>query len=250
MSGHKIISYYNKAFLKGARNSDTFWTAGMKGSKKIFRNRRTLSFIKQTAMKATGALMWPNMFPTALDPSAGRLLHELVRLTRPNVVLEIGTFKGYSALCLAQGLVDNKRGVLYTIDPVKQGIFCQVLKKTKLKHCVNYMIGYSSDIVPKLNLSKVDIVFIDGNHKYENCLQDFNLVKNLVHKNGFIVFHDTIALEGPRRVIKEIKQEKNFQVITLPTITGVLKSDEEKVVLAGQNLDGFIPLGLSICQKL
>lgn len=247
---NKIIDYYNKAFLKGAGNSNTFWTTGMKTSKRVFKSGKIRGFLKKMAVKMTGGLMWPNMFPTSLDPITGNLLYNLVRLTRPKTIVEIGTFKGYSAICLAQGLEDNKHGLLYTIDPVEQQIVHQAIKKSNLGQRVSYIIGSSFEIIPYLNLRQIDLVFIDGNHGYVNCREDFDLVKDLIPQNGLIVFHDTIALEGPRRVIKEIQEEKKFEIITLPTITGVLENDRNQVVLISQGFDGFIPLGLSICRKL
>jgi len=212
----------------------------MKSSKKIIKNKKLIFKLKKLAMRFAGRLIWPNMFPTALDPISGNLLYDLIRLTKPDVAVEIGTFKGYSAICLAQGLEDNQRGILYTIDPVEQPIVYQAIKKAGLGHCIKYVIDYSQNAIPKLELDKIDFVFIDGDHDYENCRRDFNLVKDLVPKNGLVVFHDTLALAGPKRVVAEIR---GFEILTLPTITGLISPDNP-----GLNTDH--PLGITICKKI
>ena len=244
---NKVAHRYTKAFLKGARNASTPWTLGMHTSKRFIKNKRILASLKRWATGLIGPFMWPNVFPTSLDPGAGSLLYSLVRLYQPDVILEIGTFKGYSAICLAQALKDNKKGILITIDPVQQGIVHQAMKQSGLRRRIRYLVGTSFGIIPFLNLPKLDIVFIDGNHSYKHCLEDFNLVKNLVVPGGLIVFHDTVALPGPKKVIIEIKEESEFEVVTLPTITGI--DDEGEVVLKDNLEKGYRPLGITICKK-
>src|SRR3989344_3186251 len=205
MRHHKVINYYNKAFLKGAYNSETLWTCGMKSSKKIIKNKKLIFKLKKLAMRFAGRLIWPNMFPTALDPISGTLLYDLIRLTKPDVAVEIGTFKGYSAICLAQGLEDNQRGILYTIDPVEQPIVYQAIKKAGLGHCIKYVIDYSQNAIPKLELDKIDFVFIDGDHDYENCRRDFNLIKDLFRKSVLFFCQSPLSLRGQKGVVVQVR---------------------------------------------
>lgn len=112
----------------------------------------------------------------------GRVLSMISQMIRPKVVLEIGTYTGYSALCLAEGLAEN--GKLITIDINEE-------LEEKVKDCFNsycdkidYRIGNALDIVPTLN-ETFDLVFIDADKS--NYANYFDLVIDKVREGGFIL---------------------------------------------------------------
>jgi predicted O-methyltransferase YrrM len=250
MSINKVLTYYYRAYNKAGRGQETGRGAinALKGVIKAEQRPVFYEKLKKIALHLIcGPLYWPNTFPTGVDQPTAELLYSLVRMARPEIAVEIGTAKGNAAIAIGQALEDNKKGKLYTIDPVEQELVKIAIRKSGLKNRIEYIVDYSYNIIPKLRLSKIDFAFIDGDHSYENVSMDFNLVKNLVPKGGMIVFHDALLFDGPRKVISEIKKTNNFDVVTLPTLTGVNKDNH--AVLAINNPEGFMSVGVSICLK-
>lgn len=251
MTINRILDYYYRSYNRAASGRERgrgFIDAG-KGIIGAHKRPRVYAWLKKIALRVVcGPLYWPNTFPTGVDEATAALIYNLVRLTQPEIAVEIGTAKGNAAIAIAQALENNKRGKLYTIDPVEQELVRIAIKKSGISHRIEYIIDYSTNAIPKLKLSKADFVFIDGEHSYENVLADFNLVKDLVPQGGLIVFHDTILFDGPRKVVENIKVKNDFEIITLPTLTGVNKDNQ--AVLSVNNPEGFTPVGVSICLKL
>ena len=124
----------------------------------------------------------------------GKLLELLVKMFRPKNILEIGTFTGYSALCMAAGLEED--GVIDTcevddeLEPIAQSFFSRSAHGHKICH----HIGSALEIAPKLG-KQFDLVFIDGDKReypaYYNMLMD----NGLVH-SGSILLADNILWYG------------------------------------------------------
>ncbi|MBQ2374270.1 MAG: class I SAM-dependent methyltransferase [Alistipes sp.] len=124
----------------------------------------------------------------------GKLLELLVKMFRPKSILEIGTFTGYSALCMAAGLDDD--GVIDTcevddeLEPIAQSFF----SRSQHGHKIHHHIGSALEIAPKLG-KQFDLVFIDGDKReypaYYNMLMD----QGLVH-SGSILLADNILWYG------------------------------------------------------
>lgn len=114
----------------------------------------------------------------------GRLLSFLSKLQKPLCILEIGTFTGYSALCLAEGLTAD--GKLITIDPnCETNQFAQYfINQSSFKNKIQLIEGFAELIIPKLNL-KFDLVFIDADKK--NYSLYFDLIIDAVNKDGLII---------------------------------------------------------------
>ena len=122
----------------------------------------------------------------------GKFLEMGSRMIRPRRILEIGTFTGYSALCLAKGLPDD--GLLHTIElrendaATAKGFFDRSAYKEK----IILHIGDAKKIVSELN-EMFDLVFIDADKP--GYIEYFNLVFPKLNKNGFI-FADNIFFHG------------------------------------------------------
>ncbi|MEM7382812.1 MAG: O-methyltransferase [Bacteroidota bacterium] len=122
----------------------------------------------------------------------GRVLAMLSRMLQPRNILELGTYTGYSALCLAEGLQQD--GILHTIDNNAalerrvKGYFSQA----GIQHQVKYHIGEALDIIPQLS-ETFDLVFIDADKK--NYLRYYRLVLDRVRPGGFILV-DNVLLRG------------------------------------------------------
>ena len=103
----------------------------------------------------------------------GQLLTFFSKMIQPEYILEIGTYTGYSAICLARGL--KKGGKLYTIDVNEEleDFALSFIEKAGLKECVEMHVGDATKVVPSLK-RKWDLVFIDADK--ENYINYYNLV--------------------------------------------------------------------------
>lgn len=127
----------------------------------------------------------------------GRFLSMISKLSKPKYILEIGTYTGYSALCLAEGLTDN--GALFSIDPNEEtNTFAQkFIDSSELKNKINLIHGDAKVIIPDLNY-KWDIVFIDADKL--NYALYFDLVIENTNSGGLIIA-DNVLWSG--RVLEE-----------------------------------------------
>tara|TARA_B110001454_G_C12709514_1_gene430117 strand:- start:391 stop:1032 length:642 start_codon:yes stop_codon:yes gene_type:complete len=114
----------------------------------------------------------------------GRILSLLSQSIRPKIILEIGTYTGYSALCMAEGL--QKNGQLYTIDNNKEiaPFANKYFNKSSYKNLIKMIVGNALDVIPDLNL-KWDLVFIDADK--ENYSNYFDAIIENVNQGGMII---------------------------------------------------------------
>ena len=114
----------------------------------------------------------------------GQFLSFFSRMVKPNCILEIGTFTGYSAICLAEGLAED--GILHTIDineDLKE-LTEEFIGKASLQDKVNFHVGNALEIIPTLDQS-LDLVFIDADKtNYSNY---FDLVIPKMPIGSYIV---------------------------------------------------------------
>ena len=138
----------------------------------------------------------------------GSILQMISYMLRPERVLEIGTFTGYSAICLAMGLPEN--GVLDTIDVNEElqemafGYFC----KSGIEKKIRQHIGNAAVIIPQLE-GPYDLVFIDADK--QNYHLYYDLVIDKVRMGGFILA-DNVLFDG-EVVMEEEQQSKNGKAI-------------------------------------
>ena len=119
----------------------------------------------------------------------GRFLSFVSRMVRPQNILEIGTYTGYSALCLAEGL--HQKGRLITIDrdkSLKEKV-SNFFNKSIFKNQIEQKLGNAIDIIPKLKF-KFDLIFIDADKKnYKNY---FNQVFDMLNVGGVIIVDNVL----------------------------------------------------------
>lgn len=155
----------------------------------------------------------------------GKFLEMASMMIRPRRILEIGTFTGYSALCLAKGLTDD--GVLHTIElrekdaGTAKGFFDRSLYKEK----IILHTGDAKKIVSKVD-ETYDLVFIDADKS--GYIEYFNLIFPKVRKNGFI-FADNIFFHG--QAIEIEASGKNAKAIKAFNEFIFNRTDIEKMIL-------------------
>lgn len=146
-------------------------------------------------------------------PVQGKLLEMISHMIRPQRILEIGTFTGYSALCLAEGLTND--GELHTIEFREEtaAIAHNFFRRSALYPKIKLHVGNALNIIPTLKESW-DLVFIDADKP--GYIDYFKLVLPAVRKNGFILadnifFHGQVFTESPKgKSAKAIKAFNDF----------------------------------------
>ena len=148
----------------------------------------------------------------------GRLLSLLSKMTNPKTILEIGTYTGYSALCLAEGL--QKKGILHTIDKNEElaDIQKKYFDKSAYKTQIKQYLGNALDIIPTIN-DRFDLVFIDADKpNYSNY---FHAIINKMNTGGIII-SDNVLWSG--KVI-EIVDKKDISTLEIIKYNKLLKED-------------------------
>ncbi len=114
----------------------------------------------------------------------GRFLSIITKLIKPKKILEIGTYTGYSAICMAEGLIEN--GIIHTIDINEELVSIQnkYFEKSKCNNSIIQHVGDARNIIKNIN-EKFDIVFLDADK--ENYIEYFELVIEKVKKGGLII---------------------------------------------------------------
>ncbi|WP_111707296.1 O-methyltransferase [Lutibacter citreus] len=131
----------------------------------------------------------------------GRVLSMLSKLIAPMNILEIGTYTGYSALCLAEGI--KKEGKLITIDKNEEleDFAKKYFNKSLYKNNISQLIGNAIEIIPTLN-DKFDLVFIDADKS--NYINYFNLIIDKMNSGG-VILSDNVLWNG--KVVKEVEKK-------------------------------------------
>lgn len=161
----------------------------------------------------------------------GRLLSIISKLIKPKKVLEIGTYTGYSAICIAEGM--NKNGIIHTIDKNEElnTIQKKYFKKSGLENNIIQYNGCALDIIPKIE-EKFDLIFIDADK--ENYINYFNLVIDKLNKNG-VILADNVLWSGKvinsedhdlttnvlREFNKSVNNDNRVETILLPIRDGI-----------------------------
>jgi predicted O-methyltransferase YrrM len=174
------------------------------------------------------SVLMPRMLSGHLQ---GRLLSMISKMIQPTHILEIGTYTGYSAICLTEGLRNN--GKLITID-INEELHKKVsgyFSEAGLSQIVDYRIGNALEIIPTLKNS-FDLVFIDADK--ENYSNYFDLVFDKVQHGGFILA-DNVLWSGkvldPKpdkdtkaifEFNKKVKQDSRVESVLLPVRDGIM----------------------------
>ena len=148
----------------------------------------------------------------------GRILAMLSKLVKPKSILEIGSYTGYSALCLAEGL--NENGILHTIDHNEELVDFQkkYFNRSLYKNRIRQYLGDALDIIPTIKAS-FDLVFIDADKS--NYSNYFNLVIDKMNKGG-VILSDNVLWSGK---VVETPDPKDEDTKALISYNKLLKND-------------------------
>jgi caffeoyl-CoA O-methyltransferase len=140
-----------------------------------------LEILKQLSRETNLKILQPRMLSGHLQ---GKFLEILSLMLNPTQVLEIGTYTGYSAIAMAQGL--KKNGKIHTIEINEEleSFVLQHFEEAGLSEKINLYIGNALEIIPQIEQT-FDLVFIDADK--ENYINYFELVFDKVRKGGIII---------------------------------------------------------------
>jgi predicted O-methyltransferase YrrM len=165
-------------------------------------------------------------------PGDAHALYCLIREKRPSVILEIGTFVGFSTCIMAQAVRDNGIGTIYCIDPNLKHLSITyplshartMLKKLDLDRHVQITEGFFSEPrgidahgIPVLGsqiseiLPAIDLAFIDGDHSTPAVMQDFMMSLSRVKDKATVIFHDVRTWQTVRQGIFTIFQDASYR---------------------------------------
>lgn len=119
----------------------------------------------------------------------GRLLRMLVKMARPKNVLEVGTFSGYSAICLAQGLPEDGKLYTFEINDEMEDFTRPWIEGSDVADKIDFRIGDAIQEAPKLGIT-FDMAFIDGDKRH--YVETYEMTLGVLRQGGFILADNTL----------------------------------------------------------
>src|SRR4051812_27839748 len=186
--------------------------------------------LKKLNRETWAKVMMPRMLSGHMQ---GNLLSMLSHMLRPKQILEIGTYTGYSGLCLAEGLAEG--GKLHTIDINEEleSMVRRFIREAGMESRISYYIGNALQIIPTID-ETFDLVFIDADKK--NYAAYYDIVFDKVRSGGYIiadnvlwsgkVLDDESKMDADTRAIheynKKIHQDPRVEHMLLPVRDGLM----------------------------
>lgn len=162
------------------------------------------------------------------DMGAHRLMiYNIVRGIKPKAILEIGIRSGVSTMAMCEAIEDGKMEVDYHCCDVDEK--CENIQ-SQTTVPLNFHIMLSDELAKQWN-KKIDILFIDGGHKYEQVVRDYFNFSEFVKPNGFIFLHDTNPPSkkyttpnycwDAYKILEDLKEDRSIEFVTFPYSYGL-----------------------------
>ena len=162
----------------------------------------------------------------------GRLLKMLVQMIRPKRILEVGTFSGYSAICLAEGLEEGGKVYTFEINDEQEDFTRPWIEGSPVADKIEFIIGNAIKEAPRLGL-EFDMAFIDGDKR--TYVETYEMVLSILKPEGFILADNTLwdghvtvpaydrghQTQGIRRFNDHIAQDQRVEQVILPLRDGL-----------------------------
>ena len=162
----------------------------------------------------------------------GRLLKILVRMARPKNILEVGTFSGYSAICLAEGLDEGGKVYTFEINDEQEDFTRPWIEGSAVADKIEFIIGDAITEAPRLGVT-FDMAFIDGDKR--TYIETYEMALSVVRRGGFIIADNTLwdghvvdpaydrdqQTLGIRRFNDYITADKRVEKVMLPLRDGL-----------------------------
>lgn len=158
----------------------------------------------------------------AVELEVGELLRALVRATKPEIVIETGTYKGFSTLMIASALKHNDLGHLYTIDLNDWNVIDEC-RKFELDSFVTFIKSDSSVAIQGLlrTIKKIDFLWLDADHTTQAVLNEVSAAMPGLKPGTLIAMHDTILFPEESLAIENLKRKfPNWESLAFVTARG------------------------------
>ena len=169
----------------------------------------------------------------------GRLLKMFTRMVQPRLVVELGTFSGYSALCIAEGLEDG--AVLHTFEIYdEQEDFTRPwIEGSAYADKIQLHIGDALQLIPQMDLKDIDLAFVDADKRH--YVEFYEMLLPRVRQGGVIIADNTLWYG---HVVEEHTRESDQQTLGIKAFNDLLANDDrvEKVIVPVRD-------GLTIIRK-
>ncbi|WP_407277152.1 O-methyltransferase [Tenacibaculum maritimum] len=181
----------------------------------IKHSQREPEILKELTKETWQKVLNPRMLSGAFQ---GRVLAMISKLIQPRTILEIGTYTGYSALCLCEGLLPE--GVLHTIDKNEELETLQqkYFQKSEYSHQIKQYVGDAMSIIPTIEV-KFDLVFIDADKR--NYVNYFHQIIERMNTGG-IILSDNVLWSGK---VVETLNPKDIDTKVLLAYNELLNTD-------------------------
>lgn len=161
----------------------------------------------------------------------GRLLKFIVKMIRPKRILEIGTFTGYSALCMAEGLDEGSKIMTFEVEDELEDFTRRWIEGSEHASKVEFIIGDALEIVPGMG-ERFDMVFMDGNKR--EYIKYYELAMEYLNDGGWILADNTLwdghvieperqdaQTNGVRAFNDLVRNDDRVEVVMLPLRDGL-----------------------------
>lgn len=155
------------------------------------------------------------------------MIYNIVRGIKPEAILEIGIRSGVSTMAMCEAIEDGKMEVDYHCCDVDKKC-ANIQSKTTVP--LNFHIMLSDELAKKWN-KKIDILFVDGCHKYKQVVRDYFNFSEFVRPNGFIFLHDTNPPSkkymtpnycwDAYKILDDLKEDRSIEFVTFPYSYGL-----------------------------
>ncbi|WP_194776136.1 O-methyltransferase [Pararhodonellum marinum] len=164
------------------------------------------AILSEIARDTHAEVLMPRMLSGHLQ---GKVLELISKMLRPKVILEIGTYTGYSGICMARGLAPEGKLITLDINDELESRVRSYFEKAGLQHKIDYRLGNALDIIPTLE-GTFDLVFIDADKR--NYINYYDLIVDRVNPGG-IILADNVLWSGKVVQKTEDKPDKDTAVL-------------------------------------
>lgn len=186
--------------------------------------------LKRMTREANVKLLRPRMISGNIQ---GRLLKVLTSMLKPQNILEIGTYTGYSALCIAEGAPDSSKVVTIEIDDEMESFIRKYFHESEYGHKIDLKIGDALELMHAYEDNYFDLIFIDAN-KRDYCAY-YDLAFGKLRKGGIILADNTLwngkviddryenddQTKGVLEFNNHIKEDMRIEKVILPIRDGL-----------------------------
>ncbi|MBN2669276.1 MAG: O-methyltransferase [Bacteroidales bacterium] len=169
--------------------------------------------VRETHLK----MIHPRMLSGVLQ---GQILESFVRMLKPNLILELGTFTGYSALCMARGLENNGKIITVDIDEEVVVLAKKYFEKSDYSSKIDLRVGDALKIIEKIN-EPIDLVFIDADKSQYKAYYELLLPKM---KSGTFIIADNVLWSG--KVVQENLKNNDYFTQGIIEFNALVQNDK------------------------